>query len=712
MPEKARSFPVVPPSRYIRFGPFEIDSRAGELRKHGIKIKVQQQGLQILLMLLKHPGEVVLREEIRGKLWPNDTVVEFDHSINAAIQKLRDALGESAGKPGYIETLPRRGYRFIGTAEAAAEEETGESTAAPPETVDAAPLPANRQPVRQLWRWPVMAAASLLLGALAIALWLFPRTSRPPLENWTLALGTGRESEVSPDGSAVVDHTSSGLFLRRMDSPAVVPLYALGPVVDEPIWSADSSQLLFNTLRGLTRLPLPNGPPLIVWPKMGVTRGYAWSPDGTIVSTIRSPEGIDLQLLRAQGGDPIVLKIPGFTGGWFYYPEFLPDGKNLLFAWGAGRDFELGLYLTTLEKGKITRAPALLRKNWTAGRYSPSAGGSLLYVQDDKLYAQKLNVRRGTLEGQPHLVVEGAFSDIVTHRAYFSVSRNGVLVWGPGRAGLAQLTWFGRAGQVLGTAGPPCLAASVLLSPDEQHVLTMVVADRIVYGIVEAHQSGYSAVPWSDHLLWMPDGSHLLGVRTGGSGRVIFERTVEGGAEKELARMPQEGTLHDVSSDGKTLLYMLTGSLYTIGLDGSPPSQPHLVAEATRGRFSPDGRWVVYSTIIGNGRGVYVQPLAAHGLRTQLAADGEAPVWRGDGREILYLSRSTIYGVPVEVKGDSFHAGTPQALFQIRRPAGLVGDTMPMAVTRDGSRILFAQGVEQPDPHLIYVKTAWEKAVR
>src|SRR5580658_5879113 len=103
--------------RFVRFGPFELDVRAGELRKHGIKIKLREQPVRILLMLLERPGEVVLREDIRQRLWPNNTIVEFDHGINAAIQKLRDALGESAGKPRYVETVARRGYRFLGDVE-------------------------------------------------------------------------------------------------------------------------------------------------------------------------------------------------------------------------------------------------------------------------------------------------------------------------------------------------------------------------------------------------------------------------------------------------------------------------------------------------------------------------------------------------------------------------------------------------------------------
>ena len=91
--------------------------RTAELRKRGIRIRLNEQPFRILLMLLHHPGEVVLRDEIRQALWPNNTVVEFDHSINAAIQRLRDALGDSADKPRFVETVARRGYRFIGTVE-------------------------------------------------------------------------------------------------------------------------------------------------------------------------------------------------------------------------------------------------------------------------------------------------------------------------------------------------------------------------------------------------------------------------------------------------------------------------------------------------------------------------------------------------------------------------------------------------------------------
>ena len=103
-------------SRTVRFGLFELDLRAGELRKNGVKVKLQEQPFRILVSLLRQPGEVVTRDELRRELWPSDTFVDFDHSLNAAVKRLRDALDDSAESPRFIETLPRHGYRFITSA--------------------------------------------------------------------------------------------------------------------------------------------------------------------------------------------------------------------------------------------------------------------------------------------------------------------------------------------------------------------------------------------------------------------------------------------------------------------------------------------------------------------------------------------------------------------------------------------------------------------
>jgi len=107
------AFPGSNPGRIARFGVFELDLAAGEVRKNGAKLRLQEQPFQVLALLLEHAGEVVTREELREKLWPADTFVDFDHSLNTAVNKLRETLGDSASSPRYIETLARRGYRFI-----------------------------------------------------------------------------------------------------------------------------------------------------------------------------------------------------------------------------------------------------------------------------------------------------------------------------------------------------------------------------------------------------------------------------------------------------------------------------------------------------------------------------------------------------------------------------------------------------------------------
>ena len=104
----------------MQFGAFELNPHTRELRKHGVKLKLQDQPLQVLLILLERPGEIVTREEIQRRLWPENTYVDFDNAINTAMRKLRDAVGDSHENPRFIETLARRGYRFIATVNAPA----------------------------------------------------------------------------------------------------------------------------------------------------------------------------------------------------------------------------------------------------------------------------------------------------------------------------------------------------------------------------------------------------------------------------------------------------------------------------------------------------------------------------------------------------------------------------------------------------------------
>lgn len=154
----------------LRFGPFQLDARSGQVRKDGVGLKLQGQPIQILELLLEHPGELVTREELRQLLWPSDTFVDFDHSLNTAIKKLRQALDDDPTIPRYIETIPKRGYRFIGDVDRQQPLEPGHQ--------QSAPAPLWRRLRILLHRHYVVAAAIALLLVIAIYAYTAARVRR------------------------------------------------------------------------------------------------------------------------------------------------------------------------------------------------------------------------------------------------------------------------------------------------------------------------------------------------------------------------------------------------------------------------------------------------------------------------------------------------------------------------------------------------------
>ena len=160
-----------------RFATFELDLRTGELRKNGIRLRLQQQPFQILTMMLERPGQLVTREELRQKLWPSDTFVDFDHGLNTAINKLRDVLSDPANAPRYIETLPKRGYRFIYPVEGGA----SAASAAPPASDAHAETPVKEisfelpHPPRSLPRVLFLLLQGMYLAIYVAALAKLPR---------------------------------------------------------------------------------------------------------------------------------------------------------------------------------------------------------------------------------------------------------------------------------------------------------------------------------------------------------------------------------------------------------------------------------------------------------------------------------------------------------------------------------------------------------
>src|SRR5271168_2443410 len=164
---------ATPVSRVLRFDSFELDVRAAELRKSGVKLRLQGQPIQVLATLLNSAGELVTREELRDQVWPAETFVDFDHGLHNSIARIREALGDSAGTPRYIETLPRRGYRFIGTVERVGIEELLPAGPTEPSPSLSLPVDAPAAPV-QSRRRAILIAALLIMVAVAAVLVLIP----------------------------------------------------------------------------------------------------------------------------------------------------------------------------------------------------------------------------------------------------------------------------------------------------------------------------------------------------------------------------------------------------------------------------------------------------------------------------------------------------------------------------------------------------------
>jgi WD40-like Beta Propeller Repeat len=339
-------------------------------------------------------------------------------------------------------------------------------------------------------------------------------------------------------------------------------------------------------------------------------------------------------------------------------------------------------------------------KNDTMAHYTASGGGRVMFVRNDNLYAQKLNVAKRSLEGEPALLERGVASLPQDVLSLFSVSQSGVVVWRSGGVALSQLVTFDRQGKQVGTTGPPLSTKIAVLSPDEKHMLV----DGALLETDRPGRLGFDL--WT---LWSSDGAKLLGQLPG----KLVERYVNApGETREILSLPGMDRVEDVSPDGKTLLYWKSQTVYSASLDGTHDPASRQVTPANEQslntRFSPDGRWVLYRAISkGQNLGIYVQPFPTPGLRKQISDRGAFPVWRKDGREILYYDQDRIWSLRVEPAGTDLRFGAPEPLFAVHRPSGTVAGMNPLAVSHDGSRIYFPQAVERPDSTVIHVRTGF-----
>jgi Tol biopolymer transport system component/DNA-binding winged helix-turn-helix (wHTH) protein len=344
---------MTPPAtnpRIVQFGLFELDLDARGLRKSGVRIKLQEQPFQILAMLLERPGTLVTREELQKKLWPQDTFVDFDLSLNSAVKKLRQALNDDSENPRYVETLYRRGYRFIGPVIGSygSSADQIELVQSPAPTAPSEPaLAARVSPPAILRRSFLVYSATVLLVILAVVLVYRSIPSQPPR-----VLGF---NQITHDGLFKFQVFSDGerLYLNEMQGDHFVVSQvsvAGGETSSVPTPFANltirgiapnGSALIVNSFQGTGgradtwSLPLPSGPPRrlsnlpvdsAAWsPDGNEAASVAWSPDGNQAAFSNGP---DIYLSKSDLSEPHKLAT---AGGYVSRLRFSPDGRRLRF---------------------------------------------------------------------------------------------------------------------------------------------------------------------------------------------------------------------------------------------------------------------------------------------------------------------------------------------------------------------------------------------
>ena len=323
-------------SKIIRFGVYELDLAARQLRKNGVRIKLQDQPFRVLQLLTERPSEIVSREELKEKLWSEDTFVEFDHGLNTAIQKIRAALGDSADNPRFIETVPRSGYRFVAPTEIS----RAGALPAKLESEKSAEPPAVERARRRRLSWIAVSAA--LLATAGLTWWLARSVSpapdsRPQFKLTQLTSDTGLtfEPAISADGTLVAyasDRAGEGgldIWVQQVSGGGAVRLTDHEADDRSPTFSPDGGRIAFRSERdggGIYIMPALGGDAKLI-AERGVRPGF--SPDGKLIAyyTGEYPSG-SLFVVPSDGGVATRLRAE-FAGA--SHPIWLADGKNILF---------------------------------------------------------------------------------------------------------------------------------------------------------------------------------------------------------------------------------------------------------------------------------------------------------------------------------------------------------------------------------------------
>jgi Tol biopolymer transport system component/predicted Ser/Thr protein kinase len=601
------------------------------------------------------------------------------------------------------------------------------------ELIDAPPVT-----VGHARRWPWIVAAAAVLGAL-----LFLALSRgrapaagdlvsfavyPPEKTaFSAAINTTvnvPQFALSPDGRAIVFVAGSQggrpmLWVRSLEQVSARMLPGTEDAV-HPFWSSDNRWIGFFAEGKLKKIPAAGGAVQVLAQTATDFRGGTWGPDDIIV--FASGTG-PLYRVASAGGPATPATFVAQSS--YRFPQFLPDGRHFLHV---ALSEQIGVYAGSLDD----KSTKLLVRTNTNAVYAPP--GYLLFVDGDTLLGQVFDAERLEVSGQPFLVAEHVGRSSAFQSAV-SASRAGSIAYAGTIAQNGRLTWFDRGGNALGSAGPEGEYIDFRLSPNEKSLAASLVdpkAGTVDVWMTDLARGSNTRVTHEGQLaasaIWSPDGTQLI-FRTLRRGFVEFYKrsTAGGGDEKAMLAAETERAIQiqslnliptDWSPDGRHIVFSYPEvafgtDLWLLPLDGDRKPIKYLAtpAEEMHGNFSPDGRFVAYTSNESGRFEVYVQTFPLSDKKWQVSTNGGyEPRWRADGREIYYLSEDRKLMAVTVGAGPSFEV--PKPLFQTRVPAGVPANRTHYVPSRDGRRFLVNTQTGDPAPNPITVVLNWQAGLK
>jgi Tol biopolymer transport system component/DNA-binding winged helix-turn-helix (wHTH) protein len=734
----------VPALGPIRFGPFELDPRSGQLRNGLNRQLLADQPLALLSALLERPGELVTREELRRRLWPHGTFVDFDHGLNSAVNRLREALSDSAEAPRFVETIPRRGYRFLvpvevapSTASAGAAHSTS-TAGSVPSAADPddrlAPGPADErasttsQVTRNRPRWVAWTVPGIVVLALAGLMWRGRAVTPAPLvANVVIELPEGwrilnSRPAISPDSRHIafsaLDSTGRlAIWLRPLDATAarILPHTEGGST---PFWSPDGRRIGYSAQGKLKVLHLAEGSARVVCDAQDGSGG-TWV-SSSVVLFAPGPGGGVTEVNVDTGESRTITRLDQTAGDLRHlWPMALPDGRHFVYA--ARREGTSVGMLGSLEGAEpVALGPV-------QSHVQPTASGHVLFVRDGILLGQRLDVAAGRLTGEPtiladRLTLPGRFFD-----GRFSASRAMLVYLTATLLPASELAIFDRSGARVGTVGEAAQYAHPSLSPDGTRLAVAKsgpmgpARDIWVFDLARGSRSRLT-LDDADEVgpKWSSDGRWLMFSSDRRGRRDLYKRLASGeGADELVLESPIDKSMSAWSPDGRFVVYD-TGAangtswpdLHVVDLagDGRPrvlAAQPGVQFQAN---ISPDGRLIAYASSESGRYEVVVETFPEPGGRWQIStAGGSNPSWRNDGRELYFAEADTVTAVDIRRNAAGLEWSAPRPLFTI---PGFEAGPRGLTVSADGRQFIAVVAAAPPAPQRLTTVLNWTALLR